>query len=148
MNRTFLAVLTAVLLADQAVKAGFIAGWGWDSPCVSLVLTYNKGVAFSLLSFLGDSLKYLQLLLIGAIAYAATKEGYIRSLPVASGLLLGAGLSNLLDRFTREGVVDYVYWHCGFRFAVFNLADVLIDLAVVIFLYRSMFNGKLRNIVT
>jgi signal peptidase II len=28
-------------------------------------------------------------------------------------------------------VVDYIAWHCGFNFAVFNFADVAIDLAVV-----------------
>jgi signal peptidase II len=32
------------------------------------------------------------------------------------------------------GVVDYVFWHCGFDFAVFNFADVMIDVAVVLIL--------------
>jgi signal peptidase II len=45
--------------------------------------------------------------------------------------MVGAGLSNVADRFIYGGVVDYVYWHCGFNFAVFNAADVMIDIAVV-----------------
>jgi len=28
-------------------------------------------------------------------------------------------------------VVDYVAWHCGFDFAVFNYADIAIDIAIV-----------------
>jgi len=45
-------------------------------------------------------------------------------------LLIGGALGNVYDRFVHEGVVDYVAWHCGFNFAVFNFADVAIDLAV------------------
>ena len=48
-----------------------------------------------------------------------------------AGLLLGGAFSNIYDRFIHGGVVDMVYWHCGFNFAVFNFADVMIDVAVV-----------------
>ena len=47
------------------------------------------------------------------------------------GILFGAAIGNLYDRFVYGGVVDYVYWHCGFDFAVFNFADVMIDLSVL-----------------
>lgn len=55
------------------------------------------------------------------------------SLPL--GIILGAGSSNIYDRFVYGGVVDYIYWHCGFNFAIFNFADVMIDLGVAIILY-------------
>ena len=51
--------------------------------------------------------------------------------------MLAGGCSNLLDRFISGGVVDYVAWHKWFEFAVFNFADVMIDLAVVIFIFQS-----------
>jgi signal peptidase II len=53
------------------------------------------------------------------------------------GVLLGAALGNLADRFFHGAVVDYVYWHCGFDFAVFNYADVMIDLSVAWLLWSA-----------
>ena len=49
---------------------------------------------------------------------------------LAFGLIIGSGFSNLIDRFTREGVVDYIFWHYKFNFAVFNLADSIINVAI------------------
>jgi signal peptidase II len=78
---------------------------------------------------LESSLKWIQLLLIsGAFVYVLSLKKSCYALP--AGILIGAGLSNIYDRFIHGGVVDYVYWHCGFNFAIFNFADVMIDLAV------------------
>lgn len=60
-------------------------------------------------------------------------------------LILAAGSSNILDRFIHIGVVDYVYWHCGFDFAIFNLADVVIDIAIVWILWISYKDSKRVN---
>ena len=57
-------------------------------------------------------------------------------------MLLAGGVSNILDRFVHGGVVDYVYWHCWFDFAIFNLADVLIDIGVVLILYINYKTSK------
>jgi signal peptidase II len=35
-----------------------------------------------------------------------------------------------------------VYWHCGFDFAVFNFADVMIDIAVVWLLWINWKTNK------
>ena len=53
-------------------------------------------------------------------------------------LFYAGGLSNILDRFTYEGVVDYFYWHYGFEFAIFNIADVMINIAVAIIIYKQI----------
>ena len=106
--------------------------------CIDLDLQYNKGVAFSMLEDLGDNLKWVQLLLIlGIIAYIFY-SGYLKEYAFAIGLIIGGALGNLYDRFVHEGVVDYVFWHCGFNFpGVFNYADVMIDLGVAIILLLS-----------
>jgi signal peptidase II len=36
------------------------------------------------------------------------------------------------------GVVDYIFWHYGFEFAVFNLADVAIDCSIAWILWRYL----------
>ena len=102
--------------------------------CIDLELHYNRGVAFSMLSFLGNNLKWVQLILILGILAYVFYDGYLKKYTFAIGLIIGGALGNLYDRFIHEGVVDYVAWHCGFNFAVFNYADVMIDLGVAIIL--------------
>jgi lipoprotein signal peptidase len=48
-----------------------------------------------------------------------------------AGVCLGVGSSNLPDLFVHGGVVDYIFWHYGFEFAIFNLADALIDCSLM-----------------
>jgi len=102
--------------------------------CIDLELHYNRGVAFSMLTFLGDNLKWVQLILILGIVAYVFYDGYLKKYAFPIGLIIGAAFGNLYDRFIHEGVVDYVAWHCGFNFAVFNYADVMIDLGVAIIL--------------
>jgi len=136
----FIFAFLAVFFIDQAIKLLFLSGFKFESECISLVLALNKGVAFSLLSFLGENLKYIQLVLILLLGFVMYKEKIIKNHPVISGILLAAAFSNLLDRFLRGGVVDYVYWHCGFDFAIFNFADVMIDFSILAFAYYYFFD--------
>ena len=129
----------AVLIIDQLIKLAFLNGFEFKSKCISFVLALNKGVAFSMFAFVGEYLKYIQLVLIIFLAFVFVKEKIIQNHKIISGILLGAAVSNLLDRFTRGAVVDYVYWHCGFDFAIFNFADVMIDLSIALFAYFYFF---------
>jgi len=89
-----------------------------------------------MLSFLGEYLKYIQIVIISSmVGYVFFTKDILKKYALPAGMLLGAAISNLFDRFLHDGVVDYVYWHCGFDFAVFNLADVIIDISVLIILY-------------
>ena len=125
--------LVGVFIVDQNIKQIFLDGYRYFGECIDLILVFNKGVAFSMFAFLEENLKYIQLLLVsGVFLYIFYLGKLCYALP--SGILLGAALSNIYDRFVHEGVVDMVYWHCGFDFAVFNFADVMIDFAVVWFL--------------
>ncbi|MDD2357508.1 MAG: signal peptidase II [Thiovulaceae bacterium] len=151
-NSSYKLILTLVLsmsvifLADQAIKEFFLSKAMemysvpesflythaldlYETAYVNMRLVFNYGVAFSLFSFLETYLKWIQFLLIsGAFVYVIRLNKMCYALP--SGILIGAGLSNIYDRFIHGGVVDYVYWHYGFNFAIFNFADVMIDLAV------------------
>ncbi|TQV64410.1 MAG: lipoprotein signal peptidase [Sulfurovum sp.] len=135
---TFLLVLFATFFIDQLIKFIFVDGFYLVGSCIDLELHYNRGVAFSMLEFLGDNLKWIQMGLIFFILYFVNAEGYIKKYPVAVGLILGGAIGNLYDRFYHGAVVDYVAWHCGFNFAVFNYADMMIDFGVAIILV-SMF---------
>ncbi|HIQ47216.1 MAG TPA: lipoprotein signal peptidase [Sulfurovum sp.] len=127
----FFLVLLGTFIIDQNIKSIFVEGYYREGECIDLVLHYNKGVAFSMFAFLGPYLKWIQTLLVVVILFVIFKEGYLKRYAFPAGLLVGGALGNVYDRFVHEGVVDYVAWHCGFDFAVFNFADVAIDLAVV-----------------
>ena len=138
----FLMALMGTWLLDQGIKELFVAGFDWQSRCLSLELHYNRGVAFSFLAGLGPWLKWLQATLVGGIAWYLWGSGMLRKHPWVLGMLIGAALSNLYDRFVHIGVVDYVAWHCGFDYAVFNYADVVIDLTIGWFVLRSFLDWR------
>ena len=136
-----LLALIGTLIIDQNIKSLFLDGFRYYTNCIDLILVFNKGVAFSMLSFLQEWLKWIQLVMIfGVITYTLYIKQRIYSVPV--GILVGAGLSNVYDRFIHGGVVDYIYWHCGFEFAVFNFADVMIDISVAWLLWINYRSSK------
>lgn len=141
MNRTVLTLLVSlctIFIVDQFIKTIFLEGFRWRGEYFSLILTYNKGVAFSMLSFLDEYLKYIQLFLVSGLgAYLLFERELLYKYTFPIGIIAGAAFSNIYDRFLQGGVVDYFFWHYGFEFAVFNFADVMIDLGVVIILWRS-----------
>ena len=133
--------IVGIFIIDQNIKMLFVDGLRYYTDCIDLILVYNRGVAFSMLEFLAEWLKYIQLVMVtGVLGYIYYLNKLCFAFP--AGLLLGGAFSNIYDRFIHGGVVDMVYWHCGFNFAVFNFADVMIDVAVVWFLVLS-FKEKL-----
>lgn len=133
LNIILFFTLAGIFIIDQNIKMLFVDGFRYYTECIDLILVYNKGVAFSMFAFLDEWLKYIQLVLVfGVLGYVLYMREVCYAIP--AGLLLGGAFSNIYDRFIHEGVVDMVYWHCGFNFAVFNFADVMIDVAVVWFL--------------
>jgi len=122
--------MAGVFIIDQNIKSLFVDGFRYYGDCVDFILVYNKGVAFSMFAFLDEALKYIQsVLVLGILVYIIYLSEMCYAFP--SGLMLGGAFSNIYDRFIHGGVVDMVYWHCGFDFAIFNFADVMIDVAVV-----------------
>jgi len=133
-----LVLFVSLFFIDQYIKTLFVNGFYLEGDCISLVLAYNKGVAFSMFAFLAENLKYIQIaIMLSGIIYLLLNKDVFMDYYLPTSLLLAGGVSNIYDRFIYEGVVDYVYWHCGFDFAIFNLADVLIDISIVLILWLS-----------
>ena len=135
-----ISIFIIVFIIDQVVKFGFSnLNWDVDGPYMSLKLAYNYGVAFSMFSFLEHYLKFIQLgIVLIATVYLYKNKNVFEEYYLPIALLYAGGLSNILDRFTYGGVVDYFYWHYLFEFAIFNIADVIIDLGVVIIIYKQI----------
>jgi len=135
----FFLILLGVFIIDQNIKTIFVEGYYRAGDCINLELHYNKGVAFSMFASLGEYLKFIQGGLVLVILFIIFKEGYLHRYAIPAGLVIGGALGNVYDRFIYEGVVDYVAWHCGFNYAVFNFADVAIDIAFVIIVIMIYF---------
>ncbi len=144
LNVILFFTLVGIFIIDQNIKMLFVDGFRYYTDCIDLILVYNKGVAFSMFAFLDEWLKYMQLVMVFGILIYIIKLGQL-CYAFPAGLLLGGAFSNVYDRFIHEGVVDMVYWHCGFNFAVFNGADVMIDIAVAWFLLLNFKPALCKN---
>lgn len=106
-------------------------------PILSLRLTYNKGISFSLLAADEGASPWLLLGMTGllslAVLWLAWRSAGAERL--AFSLVLGGALGNLIDRFTRHEVTDFLDLHFGaWHPFIFNLADVWITLGVIVLL--------------
>lgn len=138
-----LLLFVSLFIIDQYIKFLFVDGYEHRGECISFILVYNYGVAFSMFAFLEGNLKYIQIaIMLGGILYLLFNKEIFKIYYFPSALILAGGVSNIYDRFIHGGVVDYVYWHCGFDFAVFNFADVIIDIGVVLILIINYKESK------
>lgn len=93
----------------------------------------NSGVAFGLLR--GSPLvPWLSLAAVMLLAIVAAQQRS-RVTSVASGMILGGGLANVIDRIDDGRVTDYIDVTVGaWHYPTFNLPDVAITIGVVILL--------------
>ena len=144
LNVILFFTIAGIFIIDQNIKMLFVDGFRYYTDCIDLILVYNKGVAFSMLSFLDEWLKYIQIVLVsGILLYIIYLKKVCYALP--AGFMFGGAFSNIYDRFVHGGVVDMVFWHCGFIFAVFNFADVMIDIAVAWFVLLNFKPNLCKN---
>jgi len=142
----FFVSFIAVLVIDQTIKQIFLNGFTWQSKIIDLYLVFNTGVAFSMFSFLGESLKYIQIALITFLfIFLCSEKEFFEDNSLAIGLIFGAGSSNVLDRFLHSGVVDYIAWHYKFEFAVFNFADMMINFGVFLIILNIYLNYRKKR---
>jgi len=145
----FFILIVSIFILDQYIKMLFVNGFERKGECISLILVYNYGVAFSMFAFLAENLKYIQIaIMIGGLIYLALNRDVFKLYFIPAALIIAGGSSNIYDRFIHGGVVDYVYWHCGFDFAVFNFADVIIDIGVVLILLLSYLDSRKKKKIT
>ena len=134
MTYAVFSVLAMALLAlDQWVKFWTTAnlGLGESAPLlpgfVELLSVHNYGAAWS--SFSGQ--RWLLLGVTCCIMVFVTVLLARRIVRHGVGLaacflILSGGIGNIIDRVRLGFVVDFIYWHGGFTWPNFNLADSFI----------------------
>lgn len=136
------ATASAGVLIDQAHKAWMLGPYAIDekgrvevTPFFDLVMVWNRGVSYGLLTQDGDVGRWLLILLGlgGAVLFAVWLWNTRRLLSaLALGLVIGGAVSNVIDRLVHGAVADFFLFHAGgFDWYVFNLADVWIVAGVI-----------------
>jgi signal peptidase II len=129
----WLALATIIVLADQLTK--FVIERRFEFGDVrpvtgffNLVLTYNKGAAFSFLADAsGWQSRFFTVIGIAAslfIAYLLARHGAQRLFALSLALILGGAVGNVADRLLHGHVIDFLDFHWrGWHWPAFNLAD-------------------------
>lgn len=127
------AVAAVVVLIDQLTKylVERTFDYGDVEPVTgffNLVLTYNKGAAFSFLaSASGWQAHFLTGVGIAAslfILYLLGRHGHQRLFSLALALILGGAIGNVIDRIAYGHVIDFLDFHAsGWHWPAFNMAD-------------------------
>lgn len=99
---------------------------------IGLTYTRNTGAAFSIFSDSTLALSIVTLiLLIALVVYLLLSGIESRVFNIAAAMILGGGTGNLIDRFAKGYVVDYIET-LFIDFPIFNFADILVTVGVVI----------------
>lgn len=113
-------------------------------PFFNLTMVWNEGISMGLP--LGDALGKWGIVVM-TVAISAWLLAWLRKsarLFEASALvlILSGALGNLIDRFVHGAVVDFIHLHAfNYNFYVFNLADSVISIGVVMLLIDGLRDG-------
>ena len=143
-----LAGAAAIIILDQATKEiarltlSPILSTAYLDGMLRFVYAENTGIIFSIGVGLPDSEKHLLFTLLPSVLFLI--------LLISCSMIIGGGISNILDRLTNHGaVVDFVYilfW--GGSTGIFNLADVMISAGCAILLARFLIRLRAKDQVS
>lgn len=142
-----------LLLLDQASKWWVVQHLSFGEfmnlfPSLSLTLTYNTGIAFSLFSqkaaigriLLISFVSFISIVVAIWLAQTPREEKWNKA---ALALILGGALGNLVDRIVYGHVVDFIdvyfkQWH----WYTFNLADCFITIGALMTIKSLIFSNE------
>ena len=106
----------------------------FNSTYLNIVLIWNKGIAFGLLSF-NESYLYniisliIAIIIIVLVIMSLKSQGFKR---YSLLMIVGGALGNLHDRIFFNAVPDFIDFHVGnFHWFIFNVSDIFITLGVI-----------------
>ncbi|MGN1062870.1 MAG: signal peptidase II [Alphaproteobacteria bacterium] len=141
-------VSLAVIFLDQLTKNIILNEMSTSRiievfPCFNLVLTYNTGVSFSLLS--GNNpyiLACFALAVCAGLVWWMMREPVV-GIRVGLALIIGGAVSNVIDRLLYGGVVDFLdFYVASYHWPAFNVADSAICIGAAVILWYSFIKGN------
>ena len=120
----------------------------FNSAYLNIVLIWNKGIAFGLLSF-SESYLYniisliIAIIIIVLVIMSLKSQGFKR---YSLLMIVGGALGNLHDRFFFNAVPDFIDFHIDeFHWFVFNVADIFISLGVIFMILIELIDNNKNN---
>lgn len=143
-----------VIALDQLSKWWVLAALSEGVPhpvipgFLNWTLIYNRGAAFSFLTWAGGWQRWLFValaLVISAVLVAwlarTARRDWRTALPLS--LIVGGAIGNLIDRLHAAQVTDFIDVHYrDWHYPVFNIADCGITVGAVLLVAFGLFGGK------
>lgn len=146
------AILTTLIGCDQVTKhiaqekllgAGTVT---YLNSLIKLQYAENPGAVLSIGSDLPSSFKIWVLAVIPGLivmlmlVYVFSSRRLTYDRIIAYSLIIGGGISNLIDRFFRGFVIDFMVINMGPQSTgIFNFADVGITFGLILIIYIHLF---------
>jgi signal peptidase II len=120
----------------------------FNSTYLNIVLIWNKGIAFGLLSF-NESYLYniisliIAIIIIILVIMSLKSQGFKKYFLL---IIVGGALGNLHDRIFFKAVPDFIDFHVGnFHWFIFNVSDIFITLGVIGMIFFELLNKENEN---
>jgi signal peptidase II len=120
----------------------------FNSAYLNIVLIWNKGIAFGLLSF-SESYLYniisliIAIIIIVLVIMSLKSQGFKR---YSLLMIVGGALGNLHDRIFFNAVPDFIDFHIGnFHWFIFNVSDIFITLGVISMIILELIDKDKHN---
>jgi len=144
-------VLVACIACDQSTKYTakiYLQGQGiysYIGDTFRLGYSENTGAFLGLGSSLPEHVRtfifsgLVAIFLLAFLVYIIKSPNVSKSGVIASGLIIGGGLSNLIDRLVNNGaVIDFLNLGIGsLRTGIFNVADMAIMLGAFLLIFYN-----------
>lgn len=150
--RLGLLLAALVVAADVATKAAIVAWVEYGAshawlPILNIVHVLNRGAAFSFLHDAGGWQRFFFIVIALAasvfLVFMIRRPGTSSTERLSFGLILGGALANMIDRFARGAVVDWIDVHWGpHHWPAFNVADLGITLGAVLIVLHDLVGRK------
>jgi signal peptidase II len=121
----------------------------FNSTYLNIVLIWNKGIAFGLLSF-NESYLYniisliISIIIIILIIMSLKNQGFKR---YSLLMIVGGALGNLHDRIFFNAVPDFIDFHIeNFHWFIFNVSDIFITIGVICMIVLELFDNNNKKI--
>ena len=117
----------------------------FNSTYLNIVLIWNKGIAFGLLSFNEDYLYDILSIIIAMIVVVLVimsikSQGFKR---YSLLMVIGGALGNLHDRIFFKAVPDFIDFHIGsFHWFIFNVSDIFITFGIIFLIVLEISSNK------
>lgn len=129
-----------ILLLDQGTKylaLQFLQGKGtisYFNDCLRFLFAENRGGFLSLGASLPEGVRNILFLVLSSVfllffcIFTIRDQASTTAVLIASSMIIGGGVGNLIDRALRDGaVIDFVNMGIGsLRTGIFNVADMAV----------------------